>query len=117
MVYADRMRRNLDNTKGLIFSGQLLLDLAAAGMLREDAYRLVQTHAMQAWRTDGDFQLSIQEDATVARYLSEANWRMRFRSDRQLKNVHAIFDRVFNSAMNCHPGNCVCVFLRFSYTL
>ena len=51
VVNADRMRRNLNNTKGLIFSGQLLLDLAAAGMLREDAYRLVQSHAMQAWRT------------------------------------------------------------------
>ena len=44
---AERMRRNLESTKGLIFSGQLMLDLAAAGMLREDAYKLVQTHAMQ----------------------------------------------------------------------
>lgn len=95
VVNADRMRRNLNNTKGLIFSGQLLLDLAAAGMLREDAYRLVQTHAMQAWRTDGDFQLSIQEDATVARYLSEAQLAHAFSLGRQLKNVHAIFDRVF----------------------
>src|SRR5437660_2550036 len=48
-VNTERMRRNLDQTKGLIFSGQLLLELAAAGMLREDAYRLVQGHAMRAW--------------------------------------------------------------------
>ncbi len=95
VVDADRMRRNLNNTKGLIFSGQLLLDLAAAGMLREDAYRLVQMHAMQAWRTDGDFRQSIQEDTTIARFLSETQLAHTFSLDRQLKNVHAIFDRVF----------------------
>jgi adenylosuccinate lyase len=95
VVDAERMRRNLNNTKGLIFSGQLLLDLAAAGMLREDAYRLVQTHAMHAWRTDGDFRLSIQEDATIARYLDETRLAHAFSLERQLKNVHAIFDRVF----------------------
>ena len=55
-VNVERMRRNLDLTRGLIFSGQLLLDLAAAGMLREDAYKLVQSHAMQSWEHDGDFR-------------------------------------------------------------
>ena len=48
-VYPERMRRNLESTRGLIFSGQLLLDLAAAGMLREQAYKVVQAHAMRAW--------------------------------------------------------------------
>ena len=52
MVYPQRMLKNLESTGGLIFSGQLLLDLAEAGMLREDAYRLVQTHAMNAWQND-----------------------------------------------------------------
>jgi adenylosuccinate lyase len=103
VVDAEQMRRNLNNTKGLIFSGQLLLDLAAAGMLREDAYRLVQTHAMHAWRTDGDFRLSIQEDATIARYLDETRLAHAFSLERQLKNVHAIFDRVFKQQVNCHP--------------
>jgi adenylosuccinate lyase len=98
VVNADRMRVNLNNTKGLIFSGQLLLDLAAAGMLREDAYRLVQGHAMRAWRTDGDFRQSIQADAAVTRYLSEAQLAHAFSLERQLKNVHAIFDRVFQLA-------------------
>ncbi|HEU5457489.1 MAG TPA: adenylosuccinate lyase, partial [Terracidiphilus sp.] len=50
LVYPERMKRNLESTGGLIFSGQLLLDLAEAGMLREDAYRLVQGHAMRAWK-------------------------------------------------------------------
>ena len=61
-VYTERMRRNLDATRGLIFSGQLLLDLAAAGMLREQAYRVVQGHAMQAWETDGDFRAAVEND-------------------------------------------------------
>ena len=48
LVYPSRMKRNLEMTRGLIFSGQLLLDLSAAGMLREAAYALVQRHAMEA---------------------------------------------------------------------
>ena len=52
LVYPERMKKNLESTGGLIFSGQLLLDLAEAGMLREDAYRLVQAHAMRAWKED-----------------------------------------------------------------
>src|SRR5262249_49152745 len=72
LVYPQRMRRNLDMTRGLVFSGQLLLDLAAAGMLREDAYRIVQTHAMQAWETEGDFRAAIDSDPEIARILTPA---------------------------------------------
>ena len=54
-VYPERMRRNLDLTRGLVFSGQLLLDLSAAGMLREQAYAVVQKYAMTAWENEGDF--------------------------------------------------------------
>ena len=50
LVYPERMKKNLESTGGLIFSGQLLLDLAEAGMMREDAYRLVQSHAMRSWK-------------------------------------------------------------------
>src|ERR1700755_485471 len=52
LVYPQRMLKNLESTGGLIFSGQLLLDLAEAGMSREEAYRLVQTHAMTGWKAD-----------------------------------------------------------------
>src|ERR1700744_3426187 len=52
LVYPERMLRNLESTGGLVFSGQLLLDLVEAGMSREDAYRLVQSHAMRAWREE-----------------------------------------------------------------
>ena len=66
-----RMQKNLELTKGLVFSGQLLLDLTAAGMLREDAYRVVQAHAMQAWDQEGDFRAAIEADPQVAKYLTK----------------------------------------------
>jgi adenylosuccinate lyase len=96
-VNSDRMARNLNDTRGLIFSGQLLLDLAAAGMLREDAYRLVQSHAMHAWETEGDFRAAIETDAEIGRYLSRAQLDLTFSVERQLKHVGQIFDRVFTN--------------------
>ncbi|HYP07672.1 MAG TPA: adenylosuccinate lyase, partial [Bryobacteraceae bacterium] len=58
-VNVEFMRRNLDLTRGLVFSGQLLLDLTAAGMLREHAYKVVQAHAMASWEGQGDFRAAI----------------------------------------------------------
>src|SRR2546426_7851717 len=57
-----RMRRNLESGHGLVFSGQLLLELTARGMRREEAYRVVQGHAMEAWKTEGDFRKRVSED-------------------------------------------------------
>jgi adenylosuccinate lyase len=93
-VYPERMRRNLDSTRGLIFSGQLLLDLAAAGMLREQAYRLVQEHAMRAWETEGDFRFSIENDPEILSYLPLESIRKAFSVDRYLAHVDRIFHRV-----------------------
>src|SRR5689334_3912885 len=70
LVYPERMRRNLELTRGLVFSGQLLLDLAAAGMLREHAYRVVQSHAMRAWEEGGDFRAAIEGDPEIRAVLS-----------------------------------------------
>ena len=94
-VSPERMRRNLELTRGLIFSGQLLLDLAAAGMLREDAYRVVQGHAMRCWQEEGDFQAAVAADEEIAKYLTRGQIQASFAVERQLKNVGAIFDRVF----------------------
>ncbi|MGE5486675.1 MAG: adenylosuccinate lyase [bacterium] len=94
-VYPERMRRNLDSTRGLIFSGQVLNDLAAAGMLREQAYKLVQSHAMQAWHTDGDFRAAIENDPEVQAVLPPDQVDAAFSLDRQLRNVDRIFKRVF----------------------
>ena len=95
VVYPDRMRRNLEMTRGLVFSGQLLLDLAAAGMLREKAYGLVQEHAMQAWREEADFRAAIEGDPEIVAALSLAGIERSFSLDRQLRNVDKIFARVF----------------------
>jgi adenylosuccinate lyase len=90
-----RMQKNLELTKGLVFSGQLLLDLTAAGMLREDAYRAVQAHAMRAWDQDGDFRAAIEADSQIGKYLTKQQLAESFSVSRQLGNVDQIFDRVF----------------------
>ena len=95
VVYPARMKRNLDLTRGLVFSGQLLLDLAAAGMLREQAYSIVQGHAMKAWEEEGDFRAAIETDPQIAALLTPEQIANAFSLDRQLHNVDRIFERVF----------------------
>ncbi|RRA49695.1 adenylosuccinate lyase [Acidipila sp. EB88] len=95
LVYPERMMRNLESTGGLIFSGQLLLDLAEAGMLREDAYRLVQGYAMRAWKDDLVFRDLVATDAQITALLSPEKLAKTFDLHRQLGNVDAIFSRVF----------------------
>jgi len=94
LVYPERMKKNLESTGGLIFSGQLLLDLAEAGMMREDAYRLVQAHAMRAWKEDLVFRNEVAKDAAIAGLLSAEKLERTFDYTRQLGNVDAIFKRV-----------------------
>jgi adenylosuccinate lyase len=94
LVYPERMKKNLESTGGLIFSGQLLLDLAEAGMLREDAYRLVQAHAMRAWKEDLIFRDEVAKDAAITALLSPEKLAKTFDYMRQLGNVEAIFKRV-----------------------
>ena len=95
MVHPERMRRNLDLTHGLVFSGQVLLDLAAAGMLREQAYRVVQAQAMRAWEEEGDFRAAIERDPEVSAILKPEQIAESFSLERQLRNVDKIFARVF----------------------
>ena len=94
LVYPARMLRNLESTGGLIFSGQLLLDLAEAGMMREDAYRLVQGHAMRSWKEDLVFRDEVAKDAEISALLSGEHLQKTFDMTRQLGNVDAIFARV-----------------------
>jgi adenylosuccinate lyase len=95
LVYPDRMRRNLEMTKGLVYSGQLLLDLAAAGMLREKAYKLVQGHAMRAWKEESEFRAAIESDSEIRAVLGPEGIARSFSLERQLRNVDQIFARVF----------------------
>src|ERR1035438_4119777 len=94
LVYPERMKKNLESTGGLIFSGQLLLDLSEAGMMREDAYRLVQSHAMRAWKEELVFRDEVARDASIATLLSAEKLDRTFDYSRQLGNVDAIFRRV-----------------------
>jgi len=94
LVYPARMIKNLESTGGLIFSGQLLLDLAESGMSREEAYRLVQSHAMRSWREELVFRDEVAKDPAISSRLSPEKLAKTFDLHRQLKNVDAIFDRV-----------------------
>ncbi len=90
-----RMLRNLELGKGLVFSGQLLLELTAKGMRREDAYRVVQGHAMEAWREEGDFRARVLADPEIGAFLSRKEIEEVFRLERYLTHTDAIFARVF----------------------
>ena len=95
LVYPERMRANLESTHGLVFSGQLLLDLVESGVSREDAYRLVQSHAMHAWKENLDFHELIVNDPEIRGRVPRAKIERAFDLDRQLKNIDKIFARVF----------------------
>ena len=94
LVHPERMKKNLESTGGLIFSGQLLLDLAEAGMMREDAYRLVQSHAMRSWKEDLVFRDEVAKDPSITALLTPEKLARTFDYTRQLGNVDAIFKRV-----------------------
>jgi len=94
LVYPARMLRNLESTGGLIFSGQLLLDLAESGMSREDAYRLVQSHAMRSWKEELVFRDEVAKVPEITARLSPEKLAHAFDYTRQLTNVDAIFTRV-----------------------
>ncbi len=95
LVYPKRMLKNLESTGGLVFSGQLLLDLVEAGVLREDAYRLVQANAMKAWKEDLNFRDLIMSDPEITSKVKRETLEHAFDLRRPLRNVDKIFNRVF----------------------
>src|SRR5271168_2939027 len=96
-VYPERMLANLESTGGLVFSGQLLLDLVEHGVSREDAYRVVQAHAMRAWEEDLNFRDLVLKDNAITSWVPRAQIERAFDLKRQLKNVDKIFARVFDA--------------------
>lgn len=95
VVYPERMAKNLDSNGGLVFSGQLLLEIAAKGVLREEAYSWVQRNALKAWDEDGNFRELVERDEEIRAVLDPEDYDRAFSLERQLKNVGAIFQRVF----------------------
>ena len=97
VVYPDQMRRNLDATQGLIFSGALLLELAERGLERDQAYQLVQRCAMRALDEGKDFRELILADSEITHVLGRERIDRIFDLEVQLRNVDKIFARVFQS--------------------
>ncbi len=95
VVYPKRMLKNLELTKGLIFSQQVLLALAKQGVSREDAYRMVQEQAMRAWKNNEDFKSLLLDDQEVGKHLKKEQIEEVFDLNFQLRHVDTIFDRVF----------------------
>jgi len=96
VVYPERMLKNIELTRGLAYSGQLLLDLTRKGVLREEAYRWIQRCSMKVWDEDRDFLQVLQEDPDIAKVLSPAEIQSVVNPQLQLRNLDAIFSRVFN---------------------
>lgn len=99
VVYPERMRENLDATRGLIFSGQVLLALTQKGIAREQAYESVQRNAMRAWDENQDFGELVKSDREINSILSPDEIKRVFSLDTYLRNVEKIFSRVFTDGM------------------
>ncbi len=95
IVYPEKMRENLDSMKGLVFSGQVLLELAKKGLAREEAYRLVQRNAMAVWQKKGSLRELLGSDPEVQKWLDEAALDRAFDLDRQMAHIDTIYRRVF----------------------
>jgi adenylosuccinate lyase len=104
LVYPERMKRNLESTGGLVFSGQLLLDLVEHGVSREDAYRMVQQHAMRAWKEDLNFRDLVLKDKEIVRKVPRRQVEHAFDLKRQLRNIDKIFARVFEKQAPAKPA-------------
>jgi adenylosuccinate lyase len=94
-VHPERMKANLESSGGLVFSGQLLLDLVEHGVSREDAYRMVQAHAMRAWKEGLNFHDLVLKDKKITGRVPRQQIERAFDLKRQLRNIDKIFARVF----------------------
>jgi adenylosuccinate lyase len=97
VVYPEQMRKNLDQTKGLIFSQQILLALAKCGVVREAAYSMVQKLAMEAFNKKKDFENLVLNDPDIGRHLKSRDIEKLFDASTHLKHVDTIFRRIFGT--------------------
>jgi adenylosuccinate lyase len=98
VVYPDRMLENLERSRGVVFSGTVLLELAKRGVSREQAYEWVQRNAMRSFHEQRDFKQLLLADADVTNVLQPAEIEKAFSLDDQLRNVDAVFTRVFSGS-------------------
>jgi adenylosuccinate lyase len=100
VVHPERMRENLESLRGVIYSGQVLLELTRKGVTREDAYAMVQPLAMRVWDEDRDFRDLVRADPAVGGHMSADEIDRVFDLDTQLRNVDRIFERALAGAEN-----------------
>ncbi len=96
VVHKDRMRANIEATRGLIFSQRVLLALTRAGLSREDGYQLVQRNSLRAWNGEGDFRRLAAADPDIAAKLAPADLKACFSLDPYLEKIDYIFERVLS---------------------
>ena len=104
-VFPARMMRNLELTQGLVYSGQLLLDLVEKGMPRDEAYKAVQENAMVAWESESNFRERVANDPRITKFLDAKALAHTFDLQRQLRYVDAIFGRVFPPATKANTAD------------
>lgn len=97
VVYPKNMQKNLEKMGKLVFSEGILVQLVAAGLTREESYRLVQRHAMRTWKEGIDFEKSVRKDALISRRISGKEFDKIFNLKNSLRHVDTIFKRVFNT--------------------
>ncbi len=98
VVYPERMRENLERSRGVVFSGSVLLELAGKGVSREQAYEWVQRNAMRSFAEQRDFKTLLLADGDVTQALRPAEIERAFDLDEQFRHVDHVFDRVFGAA-------------------
>ena len=95
IVYPENMKKNLDQTGGLVFSQHVLLILTQKGVSREEAYKMVQRNAMQTWEKGGSFSARLKKDKDVKKHLTVKELNEAFDLKYHLKNTDKIFKKVF----------------------
>ena len=94
LVYPENMKRNIEKTHGLVFSQSVLLALTKKGMKREDAYRIVQSHAMNVWQDGKDFRSTLEGDSEVKKFLDGNELDDVFDRTKSVRHVDYIFERL-----------------------
>jgi len=95
IVYPEKMKKNLESSRGLIFSQSLLLLMAKKGVSREEAYRMVQRNAMEVWKSHKKFKETVLNDEEILEHLTPQEIEETFNLNHQLRNIDFIFQRVF----------------------
>jgi adenylosuccinate lyase len=100
VVYPERMLENLNRSRGVVFSGTVLLELARRGISREQAYEWVQRNAMRSFHEQKDFKSLLLADPDLTKVLTPAEVEKAFDLNDQMRNVDAIFERVFGAKID-----------------